>query len=228
MVTRASAPRVTTPREIRVLQTSPPSSGSIMIRLASALLLVTVTVSCADTVATVGPPTTVGTNGTLPTSDATGPGVESETLESLLPPIPERTPFSREHPPSFGDYEEAVFDTVECIETLGLDVLGPGLASDPEFPLRQFLPGVPASQLYMWAVGDPQPGSRMAPRAADEFCRDRYLADIEAIYLNPDESEIRVWYREFRDCLERKRIDGVDTTPDEQLVDLSWPIECLP
>lgn len=153
-----------------------------------------------------------------------------EDLEVQLPPPIDQSRFTSENPPAFSDYEEAVLATVACIEAMGHEVWGPALASEPDFPFLQIVPGVSGSHVYSWAIPDPAPGSTpaMGGEAADDFCRKRYLERIQILFLSPTEEEIRAWYDQFRDCLEGEGFD-VSGRADEQLIDVvDWPRECLP
>ncbi len=192
-------------------------------------LLAAFIVACAPTgnfiIEQTTPPTSTFATTLPPPAD-----ISLGDLEDILPTQPQFRGFTRDEPPTFAEYEKAVFATVACIEALGHKVYGPGLASDPDFPIRELKPGIASSQVYSFGVVDPEPGTNpvMTVDAAIDFCYEWSGLNRISLAREPSEEDVLAWYQQFRACLEAEGVTGVNEASDEELVYLEWPVECLP
>ena len=159
-------------------------------------------------------------------------GTTLDDLEDILPAKPQFREFTRENPPTFAEYEEAVFATVACIEALGLEVWGPALSSDPDMPVKILVEGISIDEIYNFAVADPKPGTEplMTVEQAMDFCSEWSGLNTITIARSPSEEQIRAWYDQFRACLKDAGFEGVDELSDEELSDGAFDqyFECTP
>ena len=175
-------------------------------------------------------PDSAATNTTPTSEDGADIGADIEAdIEARLPPLLDQRRFTREEPPTFSEYEEAVFASTECLEALGFEVLGPYLSSDPEAVVTAHVPGVDRSKTYAWGiVNESEKRAALPLGTASDLCRDRYLTEIELIYFSPSESDLRVWLDNFRECMIEDGITEAADVPNERLIDLPYPAHCWP
>ncbi|MFQ5523437.1 MAG: hypothetical protein ACE5F5_07650 [Acidimicrobiia bacterium] len=201
-------------------------------------LLMAFLVACSTSGGSVGrgvpttdlptPPTST-TATTLPLPS----GTSLEDLEDILPPKPQFREFTRDDPPTFAEYEEAVFATAACLEALGLEVRGPALSSDPDLLAKTLVEGISVSETYNILVADPKPGTKplMSVDQALDFCYEWSGENsITLLRFSPSEEQIRAWYEQFRSCLKAAGFEGVDELTDEELSDGAFGpyFECTP
>jgi hypothetical protein len=153
-------------------------------------------------------------------------------LEDILPATPQVREFTRENPPNFAEYEEAVFATAACIEALGLEVWGPAPSSDPDLLAKVLVEGISISETYNILVADPKPGMKplMSVDQALDFCYEWSGLNTITIAQSPSEEQIRAWYEQFRACLKAAGFEGVDDLTDDELHDGAFDqyFECTP
>lgn len=172
----------------------------------------------------------------LTASDATTlplpPGMDIEDIADILPTQPQFREFTPANPPTFTEYKKAMFATSACVESVGLEVRGPALSTDPDNPARSLTPGIPTSEIYgfsaRWPTSGVQP--RMGVESGLDFCSEWSSLNKITIARSPSEESVRAWYDQLRACMKEDGAEGVDDLTELELLEAAYVpyLHCAP